>query len=202
MGRVLTEATILYDSTDSMERNNKEKEYLDYIIEHINFVKKAYKMYMMPLLEKMVVSTLISDEELKAAIIKVGLNIDTHDASKFSDSEFDPYRAKYYPTQRELNGGDDYSRLVDESYEEAWKHHYTVNAHHPMHWVNPDTGVIEDMTLDAIVEMICDWEAMSIKFNTSTVDWYKTKAIDEKKAMSDKSKEITEELLFNILHNC
>ena len=71
-----------------------------------------------------------------------------------------------------------------------------------MHWVNPDTGVIEDMTLDAIVEMICDWEAMSIKFNTSTVDWYKTKAIDEKKAMSDKSKEITEELLFNILHNC
>ena len=189
MGRVLSEATILYDSTDSMERNNKEKEYLDYIIEHINFVKKAYKMYMMPLLEKMVVSTLISDEELKAAIIKVGLNIDTHDASKFSDSEFDPYRANY-------------SRLVDESYEEAWKHHYTVNAHHPMHWVNPDTGVIEDMTLDAIVEMICDWEAMSIKFNTSTVDWYKTKAIDEKKAMSDKSKEITEELLFNILHNC
>ena len=41
MGRVLSEATILYDSTDSMERNNKEKEYLDYIIEHIKFVKKA-----------------------------------------------------------------------------------------------------------------------------------------------------------------
>ena len=56
------------------------------------------------------------------------------------------------------------------------------------------------MTLDAIVEMLCDWEAMSLKFNTNTVEWYKNEAIDEKKAFSLNTKAIVEDLLFNILH--
>ena len=104
MGNILNETAVVFDDNDSFERNLKEKEYLDYIIDHINNVKKAYEIYMIPLLSANNISSLISDEEFKNAIRTVGEILDTHDASKFSDSEFDGYREKYYPTTRELDG--------------------------------------------------------------------------------------------------
>ena len=42
MGIILKENSYIEQYDDSMERIRKEKEYLDYIIENINFVKKAY----------------------------------------------------------------------------------------------------------------------------------------------------------------
>ena len=57
------------------------------------------------------------------------------------------------------------------------------------------------MSLDAIIEMICDWEAVSTMFGTNTVEWYKTKAVDyEQKMMTQNTKDIVEDLLFNVLH--
>jgi len=53
----------------------------------------------------------------------------------------------------------------------------------------------------AIIEMLCDWEAMSLKFGTSTLKWYENDAKDEKAALSPKTKEIVEDLLYNVLHN-
>ena len=200
MGNIITETAIIFDDNDSLERNKQEQIYLDYINEHISLVKKAYEIYMIPLIDKNNISSLISDEELKNAISEVGKYIDTHDASKFSDSEFDGYRAKWYPTTRELAGDDNYKHDVDERYEECWKHHYQINKHHPKYWVNDD-GTCRDMTLDAIVEMLCDWEAMSLKFGTSTVEWYNNKAEDEKSCFSPTTKSIVEDLLFNVLHN-
>ena len=41
MGNILNETAVVFDDNDSFERNLKEKEYLDYIIDHINNVKKA-----------------------------------------------------------------------------------------------------------------------------------------------------------------
>lgn len=200
MGVIIKENSYIEQYDDSMERIRKEKEYLEYIIEHINFVKKAYTLYMVPLLEQNNISTLVSDEELKDAIEELALTIETHDASKFSDSEFDGYRLKYYPTKRENQESEEFKLAAEQRYEECWKHHYTVNWHHPEHWLNHDTGVCTDMTLGAIVEMLCDWEAMSLKFNTDTAEWYKNEAIDEKKAFSLNSKAIIEDLLFNVLH--
>ena len=95
MGIILKENSYIEQYDDSMERIRKEKEYLDYIIEHINFVKKAYVLYMVPLLDQNNISTLISDEELKDAIEEVALRIETHDAYKYADSEIDGYRVKY-----------------------------------------------------------------------------------------------------------
>ena len=200
MWNILNETAIVLDDNDSYERNLKEQEYLDYINEHIGNVHKAYELYMIPLLEANNISTLISDEELKAAISHLGEYIDTHDASKFSDSEFDGYREKYYPTTRELDGDLAYKSNLEERYQECWKHHYTVNAHHPEHWVNHDNDTREDMTLEAIMEMICDWEAMSLKFGTSTLKWYE-EAEYEKSCFSSKTKEIVEDLMYNVIHN-
>ena len=200
MGNILNETAVVFDDNDSFERNLKEKEYLDYIIDHINNVKKAYEIYMIPLLGANNISSLISDEEFKNAIRTVGETLDTHDASKFSDSEFDGYREKYYPTTRELDGDLAYKSNLEERYQECWKHHYTVNAHHPEHWLDHENNTCTDMTLEAIVEMICDWEAMSLKFGTSTLKWYET-ADDEKRCFSVKTKEIVEDLMYNVIHN-
>ena len=57
------------------------------------------------------------------------------------------------------------------------------------------------MTLRAIIEMICDWEAKSLKFKSNTLEWYTNDAEDEKAAMTDNTKKIVEELLFNVIHN-
>ena len=143
----------------------------------------------------------VSDDDLFKAIHVVQDRIDSHDGSKYLDDEFDAYRAKYHPTANESKGDSDYIALVDDRYQDAWKHHYTNNRHHPEYWVNKETGAPIDMELDAIVEMICDWEACSTMFGTSTPDWYKRQAShDEQKAMTQHTRDIVEDLLFNVLH--
>lgn len=201
MGFIFTENSLVQPNDDSMERIRLEKEYLEYIKEHINFVKVSYVRYIVPLLDKNTISHIISDKELKNAIEELSLTIETHDASKFSDAEFDGYRMKYYPTKAEQNCTEDERKMIDDRYEECWEHHYKTNDHHPKFWVNSETGDIRDMNLRAIIEMICDWEAMSLKFKTNTLEWYKNSAEDEKNAMSEKTKQIVEELLFNVIHN-
>ena len=92
-------------------------------------------------------------------------------------------------------------KLVEDRYNDAWKHHYTNNKHHPEFWINED-GTIRDMDLDAIIEMLCDWNAVSLMFGTSVLDWYEKQAVDdEQKAMTPKTIEITEEFLYNILYH-
>lgn len=185
---------------DTIQRNLKEKEYLDYINEHISLVKKAYMMYFYPLMNKEIISEYFSNEDFQLALKTAVEKIATHDASKFSDSEFDGYRAKWHPTDKETHMDQEYIDMVTEAYDLAWIHHYSVNDHHPKHWVDPKTGEIANMTLPAIIEMICDWEAMSMKFDTNTMDWYENKAKDEKSAMSTQTKNIVEEIMYNIIH--
>ena len=98
-------------------------------------------------------------------------------------------------TVAEKAANDEQQKEMEQNYQDAWKHHYENNPHHPEHWVDHKTGVIRDMSLDAIVEMLCDWEAMSMYHQSSILDWYKNDATDEKKAMTDKTKQIVEELL-------
>lgn len=200
MGIVINETGIIYNEEDTLERNMKEQEYLEYIKDHINRVQVAFNMYIAPLREKNNISSMFSDEEIKNTIDRVEENIKRHDDSKFSDDEFDGYRAKYYPTNLEKSLGSEYDEMLQRRYDECWKSHYTNNPHHPEHWVNHETGVRNDMSLEAIMEMLCDWEAMSAKFNTNTLEWYENSAKDEKAAFSDNTKRIVEEFLYNILH--
>lgn len=203
MGIILKEDSIIYnfnDANDAVERCKKEEEYLEYIKEHIKLVKKAFVLYFVPLFYSSINSSLFSDTEFKTAIKELAKIIDTHDASKFGDAEFNGYRAKYYPTRKELDGNDSYKGAVEERYEECWKHHYQTNDHHPKYWVDPETNIPRDMSLRAIIEMICDWEAMALKFNSDTIKWYENDADDEKSAMSTNTKQIVEEILYNIIH--
>lgn len=205
MGNIINENSLITQiEDDSAARLEKEQEYLDYINDHISNVNKAFEIYMVPILDMNNISTLVSDEEIKNAIKNLQPLIPTHDASKFSDAEFDGYRMRWYPTKTEeakQKEDQELENSIRERYDKCWEHHYTVNAHHPKHWVDIETGISKDMSLDAIIEMLCDWEGMSLKFGTSTLKWYENDAKDEKAALSPKTKQIVEDLLYNVLHN-
>lgn len=110
--------------------------------------------------------------------------IEEHDDSKFSEEEFEPYAQKWF--------GDKKKTL---EYEEAWKHHWMNNEHHPEFWLG------EDMPLIYILEMICDWGSFSMKSGNikELSDFYYNKAKDdEEKNLSDNTKAIIEEILNKI----
>lgn len=113
--------------------------------------------------------------------------INEHDNSKFSEEEFEPYAQKWF--------GDGIKTL---EYEEAWKHHWTHNEHHPEFWLG------EDMPYIYILEMICDWGSFSVEKGDyqELIDFYYDKARDdEEKMLSDNTKEIIENIL-NKINSC
>lgn len=205
MGRIILEDSTIFNNDDSYERIRKEKEYLNYITEHINFVKRAYVEYMVPLLDKTCISQLISDNDLKDAIEKLSLTIETHDASKFSDSEFDGYRMKYYPTVSESTRASedtDFAQTMEDRYNDCWEHHYQTNEHHPEYWYDFENKVAKDMRLQAIIEMLCDWGAMSLKFNSRMLDWWEKDPggrEEKEKIMSENTIKLVDELMYNVL---
>lgn len=110
--------------------------------------------------------------------------INEHDESKFSEAEFMPYAEKWFN-----NGG----KTLE--YEEAWKHHWTHNEHHPEFWLG------EDMPLIYILEMLCDWGSFSIASGNlrELSNFYYDKAKDdEEKNLSENTKNIIEEILDKI----
>lgn len=110
--------------------------------------------------------------------------IEAHDESKFSEEEFEPYAQKWCGDKKDSF-----------EYEQAWKHHWTNNEHHPEFWLG------EDIPYIYILEMLCDWGSFSIEKNDfkELSNFYYTKAKDdEDKNLSDNTKEIIEEILTKI----
>lgn len=182
--------------------------YKKYIIEHVDNVGIAAAH----LIERMKDLNLFGDntEALAAALRDVVVN---HDASKWSDEEFEPYRRHFDPTEKEKlidQNNEEIRNLVEESYEKAWEHHYKNNDHHPEYWrfvVRDDNGnllpaetpsqVGIEMSILAILHMISDWSGMSLKFRNSLspISWWNTQAKDERAVMNPKTKAIVKNIL-------
>ena len=110
--------------------------------------------------------------------------IKEHDESKYSEEEFEPYAQKWFGDKKKTF-----------EYEEAWKHHWINNEHHPEFWLG------EDMPYIYILEMICDWGSFSIEKGDfqELSDFYYNKAIDDpEKDLSDATKEIIHDILGKI----
>lgn len=188
---------------------SKNQEYLDYIKEHINNVKLVYeKLFGSGRVIKLPEG--ISSVDFKNAVHAAGIEIAFHDSSKFSEDEFDAYRRHFHRTDDEILMDDTNPASAQEAesnFQKAWEHHYMNNNHHPQWWCYHDaTGVRTServdpnpMSLDAIIHMICDWSAMSLKFDHtySPLSWYAT-ADKEKSFMHPETKRIVEELLNNL----
>lgn len=149
------------------ELEMKEQEYMNYIEEHIANVKTVFQKYGDRL-----------SQELHINKFELERNIYKHDMSKFSDDEFNAYRNYYYPCTDE--------KVNKEEFNKAWEHHYRNNPHHPQYWEIDDN--IQDMPNIYIAEMLCDWEAMSMKFNSNTYEYYLKER--DKKPFSENTKKI------------
>ena len=143
---------------------------------------------------------MFSRDELIDAIISVKQAVKHHDESKYTEIEFEPYRMHWNPTDEEKLRGKEYWDEVDIRYQEAWVHHYTMNDHHPKHWYDFENNVAGDMSLGAIIHMICDWESFNLDSPSTLLKWYQKWSVEEHKFMSPKTITITEYILYNILH--
>lgn len=151
-----------------------QEEYKNYIIDHKERVTKFAEWL---------------EENLPEVFEEVDIDafwdiIKEHDESKFSEEEFEAYAQRWF--------GDKQKTF---EYEQAWKHHWQNNEHHPEYWLG------EDMPYIYILEMLCDWGSFSIDKGdlTELIDYYYSKAKDDdEKSLSDNTKKIIEEILDKI----
>lgn len=158
---------IIADPTMSDKQRQKEREYKKYVDGHREFVAKAWKNMkaMSSIIEYL--STITDNVNFLLATVDTLIN--AHDMSKYKIEEWEPYRKNFYPVNEEEKE----NNIAD--YQKAWKHHYMVNLHHWDYWHNTDS--VDKMSIEFVLEMCCDWIAMSMRFGGTAYKWY----IDNKK---------------------
>ena len=140
----------------------KRQEYLNYIEEHINNVKKAWAN----LISITAIQSFLAGFDNSRQLIAITAdNVNVHDKSKYSEEEFEPYRKNFFP----INDKEKEENLVD--FNLAWQHHKDNNKHHWDYW--KERGLTNDMPFVYVVEMFCDHAAMSIKFGGTALEWFK-----------------------------
>ena len=202
--------------TKDKEVIDKEREYANYILDHIMNVQIAYNKLIKDRIFEPVeievdngITWKIDNWAMDDAKKYLEFEVKNHDLSKFSEEEFIPYRIHFFPTETEkkrIESDPEYAAEVEASFREAWQHHWLNNPHHAKKFVfelQEDGSVKrldtpQNMSEGDILHMICDWAAMSMKFQgdmAECVTWYNTKADDEKSYMSPTTKAITEYFL-------
>lgn len=171
---------IINNTLVSDEQKQKEKEYKEYVDGHIELVKLAWDtMNKKPLCKEFL--------NKKLSIGRLGfvdILIQNHDSSKYWIDEWEPYRKNFYPINKREKADN------EEAFQKAWEHHYTFNPHHWEHWAYKQME--DQMTLDYVTEMCCDWIVMSNKFGGDALSWYKKQT---NIVLGDKQREYAETLL-------
>lgn len=139
----------------------KEKQYRKYIYNHRKNVKKVWNA----LDKHLVGENWLCDFKW----FKIDKLIKNHDKSKYSYGEFYGYRQWFY---------NDLSKSYEKHqgyYDDAWNAHQKNNKHHWQYWVLIcDSGEIKilDMPFVYVIELLCDWTAMSLFYNNLPSDWF------------------------------
>lgn len=146
----------------------KAKEYTSYIDDHIENVQLIWEHFKQRYLgqDNSPFDDMIYEDKIK----EIDDLIDKHDLSKDSDEEFGAYR-RYFYSINEFE-----KESSKEEFKQAWNHHQKANKHHWQYWVTlldeePHFEALE-MSINYIIEMLCDWSAMSFKFGNVLGDWF------------------------------
>lgn len=163
-----------------IDANPRKGEYEDYITTHISNVQRAWREC---LRDK-------APEDIRHSVDNL---IDNHDASKFSDEEWNAYLNYFYPVE----GADNDKEAIDKAFDYAWNHHQKVNPHHWQYWVLvKDEGslVALDMPLKHILCMLADWHSFYyVNPERSTQQWYLENG--PKMTLSPQTRQVVEEYL-------
>lgn len=138
----------------------KEVEYFKYVQEHIENVKNVFRALYLAREDHL--ELLVINDDMWTMVSQL---IDKHDYSK-SGVEFAGYRQFFCPA--------DFETKNQTQFNYAWNHHQKFNPHHWEYWVmyRADGSVALEMPMEYVIEMMCDWTAMSVKFNNKPSDWY------------------------------
>lgn len=146
--------------------------YSVYINTHINTVRFVFQRFIYLIIDYMWYKYPDEKDEWDKAFQFLKIHITEHDKSKFSEEEFEPYRIRFYKSNEDIDGCD------EEVFNKAWEHHYTHNSHHPEFWVsNINANDVSkrkfiEMNKSSLLEMICDWLAMSYQRKQSLYKWW------------------------------
>jgi len=123
----------------------KFREYLDYLEEHFENVRRAFN----ELSDKCDGMWWVGDD---AHWFTLREQVCNHDLSKFSKQEFTGYRRAFFPIEGEAQ----YEITAE------WEHHKYANSHH-------HESVKNGMD---VIHMIIDWTAMGYKFGDTAQEYY------------------------------
>lgn len=151
---LLTRCKIIEAGTD------KEREYLEYIDKHVKTVQSVW----FALQEHLTDCYWLDD----CYYFTINDRIERHDQSKYDIYEFGGYRQFFYPeNENEKN-------VI--TFNHAWNHHQKSNDHHWEYWLLIDSNgkKVEALKMEfpSIIEMLCDWTAMSVKFKNKPSIWF------------------------------
>lgn len=167
--------------------NTRKEEYLVYLAEHIENVKRSWYEILRP---KIVANEELNDRQL----FRIDEAIEHHDESKYGVFEFQPYCNHFYP-DHELTEAE--QKKYDDDFEYAWLHHQHCNPHHWQYWIlrnDEDGRRMLDMPFEQICAMLCDWHSFSAKDKNSTAySWYTDHS--HEMLLSADTRETLEELL-------
>jgi hypothetical protein len=141
--------------SDFLETVQKNREYLDYLEKHYNYVQKAF----------LIVSKALDLDKDGELYQNLRNQVSCHDMSKLSDKEFVQYRRKFFPTSADK----ELSMVVEHGFGLAWDNHKKSNPHHF------ESIKFEPKDINAQVNglhMICDWVAMSLSFGENSPRGY------------------------------
>lgn len=140
------------------------KNYKERTEKHIENVKKVCDA----LFDDEVVKEYLDDLGIEETTFK-SFHISKHDSSKFGIEEMLGYILMTEKYGRKV--GYKFSKEDDDIMAKAWDHHKSVNRHHPEFFED-----VEQMKQADLLEMCCDWGAMSLEFGDSVVDFMNNKA--------------------------
>ena len=134
---------------------DKTREYLNYLEEHIEYVRKAF-IEVSNACDGM---AWVGDDYTWHGI---RCQVENHDLSKLGKEEFTQYRDSFYP----VDGTKTKTGHVAVNFNEAWENHKKENHHHH--------ETVENY--NDLVHMVVDWTAMGYKFGDTAQSFYeKTK---------------------------
>lgn len=136
--------------------NENDKKYREYITEHIYNVSKVWDR----------VKYKIKRQSTIELFHALDMRMYHHDVSKWELEEFEGYRQFFYPEKDAIRD--------KESFDIAWFHHIQHNRHHWNYWVIVDDKGVRSVPMPEIyvIEMLCDWGAMSLKFGDTPRQFY------------------------------
>lgn len=168
-----------------MSLEEAERQYNEYLKGHIGNVSEALE-----LLNTLDIQFVKDNyDELKDICSK-------HDASKYEDVEYVPYREHFYPINDE-------EKLKSEAFEQACRHHIKNNKHHWDYWVNDNNELeIPDEQEYKLhcVERCCDWLAMANQHDEVSNEWYY--ANKDAMIMPDYGFELCDEIMSKVPEKC